>query len=112
MVPIFSESAGISRENTRPWSSRRQRLLLEHGQYGRPGVLNSTPGQSPDRPGLTERVRLKSPEGYGGYRAEIQARAIPLERVCFALMTPGRQSSVERRTAAAFPTGIGAAWPP
>src|SRR5215831_14234417 len=27
-------------------------------------------------------------------------------------MTPGRQSSVERRTAAAFPTGIGAAWPP
>src|SRR5262252_10043203 len=80
----------------RPWSSRRQRLLLEHGQYGRPGVLNSTPGQSPDRPGLTERVRLKSPEGYGGYRAEIQARSIPLERVCFALMTPGRQSSVEK----------------
>ena len=80
----------------RPWSGRRQRLLPEHGQYGRPGVLNSTPGQSPDRPGLTERVRLKSPEAYGGYRAEIQARAIPLERVCFALMTPGRHSSVER----------------
>src|SRR5215472_12936415 len=59
----------------RPRSSRRQRLLLEHGQYGRPGVLNSTPGQSPDRPGLTERVRGKSPEAYGGYRAEIQARA-------------------------------------
>jgi hypothetical protein len=59
----------------RPWSSRRQRVLPEHDQYGRPGVLNSTPGQTPDRPGLTERVRLKSPEGYGGHRAEIQARA-------------------------------------
>src|SRR5262245_4838757 len=35
-----------------------RRLLRERGQYGRPGVLNSNPGQSPDRPGLAARVRL------------------------------------------------------
>jgi hypothetical protein len=62
MVPILSESAGSVEKICGPGPGDRQRLLLEHGQYGRPGVLNSHPGQSPDRPGLTERVRLKSPE--------------------------------------------------
>src|SRR5215468_6007555 len=85
----------------RPWSSRRQRLLSEHGQYGRPGVLNSTPGQSPDRPGLTERVRLKSPEGYGGHRAEIQARADTLRTSVFRFDDAGAtlrlETSLRRR---------------
>ena len=79
----------------RPWSSRRQRLLPEHGQYGRPGVLNSTPGQSPDRPGLTERVRLKSPEGYGGHRAEIQARADTLRTSVFRFDDAGATFRLE-----------------
>src|SRR5262249_37482351 len=45
----------------RPWPSRSVSggSCGSVGQYGRPGVLNSNPGQSPDRPGLTERVRLK-----------------------------------------------------
>src|SRR6516165_12499455 len=92
----------------RPWSSRRQRLLPEHDQYGRPGVLNSTPGQSPDRPGLTERVRLKSPEGYGGHRAEIQARADTLRTSVFRFDDAGATLRLENPTAAAGPTGIGA----
>ena len=81
----------------RPWSSRRQRVLPEHDQYGRPGVLNSTPGQSPDRPGLTERVRLKSPEGYGGHRAEIQARADTLRTSVFRFDDAGATLRLERR---------------
>src|SRR5439155_21066803 len=79
----------------RPWSSRRQRVLPEHDQYGRPGVLNSTPGQSPDRPGLTERVRLKSPEGYGGHRAEIQARADTLRTSVFRFDDAGATFRLE-----------------
>src|SRR5262249_39269667 len=107
MVPILSESAGSVEKICGPGPGDRQRLLLEHGQYGRPGVLNSHPGQSPDRPGLTERVRLKSPEDYGGHWAEIQARAVPLERVCFALMTPARHSSVASRPRRRFPRESG-----
>src|SRR5215470_15735204 len=96
----------------RPWSSRRQRLLSEHGQYGRPGVLNSTPGQSPDRPGLTERVRLKSPEGYGGYRAEIQARADTLRTSVFRFDDAGATTRLETSPRRRRRGEIGALGPP
>jgi hypothetical protein len=61
MVPILSESAGsVEKYAAVAQSIDVRRLLRERGQYGRPGVLNSDPAQSPDRPGLTERVRLKA----------------------------------------------------
>src|SRR6201984_3601790 len=82
----------------RLWSSRRQQLLPEHDQYGRPGGLNPHPGQSPDRPGLTERVRLKSPEGYGGHRAEIQARADTLRTSVFRFDDAGATFQLETST--------------
>src|SRR5262245_51315285 len=67
-----------------------RRLLRERGQYGRPGVLT--------QPGTISR-----PAGPCGtsaaenckHGAETQAHVIPLEAVCFALMTPTRHSSVE-----------------
>src|SRR5215813_7020911 len=76
----------------RPWPSRS----MSGGSCG--SVVNTAGREHSTQPGTISR-----PAGPCGtsaaenceHRAETQARVIPLEAVCFALMTPTRHSSVE-----------------
>src|SRR5262249_30889253 len=98
-VPIFSEVGRISRENMRPWPSRS----MSGGSCG--SVVNTAGREHSTQPGTISR-----PAGPCGtsaaenceHRAETQARVIPLEAVCFALMTPTRHSSLNADRGAVF----------
>src|SRR5215467_13652409 len=61
MVPIFSESAGSVEKICGRGPVDRYRAAPAGAWSIRPaGSTQLNPGQSPDRPGLTERVRLKT----------------------------------------------------
>src|SRR5262249_7076856 len=102
-VPIFSEVGRISREKMRPWPSRS----ISGGSCG--SVVNTAGREYSTQPGTISRPA--GPYGTSAaenceHRAETQARAIPLEAVCFDLMTPTRHSSVLKLAAAPFSGGI------
>src|SRR5215467_10811171 len=87
----------------RPWPSRS----ISGGSCG--SVVNTAGREYSTQPGTISRPA--GPYGTSAaesceHRAETQARTIPLEAVCFDLMTPTRHSSVLKLAAAPFSGGI------
>src|SRR5262249_25488843 len=103
MVPIFSESAGSVEKICGRGPVDRYRAAPAGAWSIRPA------GSTQLKPGTISRPA--GPYGTSAaenceHRAETQARAIPLEAVCFDLMTPTRHSSVLKLAAAPFSGGI------